>query len=122
MDINVKDLLTSNLKSLLFFGGMVVGSVLSMSLMYWTHKVKLVEVDLNKIIRAYSVVAAKSNKAPDLINKEFKEKFNHAMEQLSPRTIVVSKGYLLSTHEAIDGTKHFIESMGLNTVDERQSN
>lgn len=122
MDLNFKQLLKSNLKFLLFFSGMIGGSLLSMSLTHYTSNIKLVELDLNKIIKAYAVVAAKSNKSPTNINKEFKEKFNHAMEQMPTRIIVVSKGHLLSTHEASDGTKNFIKNMGFNNVDEQKAN
>lgn len=120
MNIDFKQLLNNHCKLLLFCGGMVGGSLLSMSLMYFATNVKLVELDLNKIIKAYSAFAAKSDRSPATINKEFKEKFNHSMEQISPRTIVVSKGHLLSKHEAVDGTTYFIENMRLNNVNERK--
>ncbi|MGI9214803.1 MAG: hypothetical protein ACR2HS_03935 [Gammaproteobacteria bacterium] len=122
MNINFKELLKNNLKVFLFCSGMIGGSLLSMILMHFTRNVKLVELDLNRIIKSYSVVAIKLDKSPATINKEFKEKFNHAMEQISLRTIVVSKGYLLSTHEASVGTKHFIENMEIHNIDEQKSN
>jgi hypothetical protein len=122
MNIDFKELLRSNVKALLFLGGIMVGSLLSMFLMHWIRNVKLVELDLNRIIKAYSLVVAKSNKSPATINKEFKDKFNHAMEQMSLKNIVVTKGHLLSAHEASDGTKQFIDNMGLNTIDEQRSN
>lgn len=122
MNIDFKELVRGNVKALLFLGGMVGGSLLSMSLMHFVYKVQLVELDLNRIIKAYSVVVAKLNKQPATINKEFKERFNQAMEQISPKIIVVVKGHLLSTHEAIDGTKHFIENMRLNNIDEQKAN
>lgn len=122
MNIDFKELLRSNVKALLFLGGIMVGSLLSMFLMHWIRNVKLVELDLNRIIKAYSLGVAKSNKSPGTINKEFKDKFNHAMEQMSPKYIVVTKGHLLSAHEASDGTKQFIDNMGLNTIDEQRSN
>lgn len=75
------------------------------------------ELDLNKIIQAYASAAATSSQEVATVNKEFKQKFNNAMSQISPKTIIVSKGHLLSKHELRDYTEKFLQNMGIAKTD-----
>jgi hypothetical protein len=100
----------------LFLGGVIIGLFMSALLML-PNKSLIVELDLNKIIQAYSAIAAISSEEVATVNKEFKQKFNHAMSQISPKTIIVSKGHLLSKHELPDYTEKFLQGMGVNKTD-----
>lgn len=100
----------------LFLFGITVGLIISTVLMIPTKRL-VVELDLNKIIQAYAAIAATSSQEVTTVNKEFKQKFNHAMSQMSLKTIIVTKGYLLSKHELRDYTEKFLQNMGIAKTD-----
>ena len=111
-----KNLYNLDLKLPLFLFGITVGLIISTVLMI-PNKRLVVELDLNKIIQTYAATAAISSQEIAAVNKEFKQKFNHAMNQISPKTIIVSKGHLLSKHELRDYTEKFLQNMGINKTD-----
>ncbi len=116
MSMNFKRLFNIDFTLLLFLSGLTVGLFISMLLMV-SNKSLVVELDLNKIIQSYSAIAATSFEPVATINKDFKQKFNNAMSQISPKIIIVSKGYLLSKHELPDFTEKFLQDMRINKTD-----
>lgn len=118
MNIDVKCLVREHLKLLVFLAGVIGGLLFSMMLTRSYRDVKVVYLDLNKIIKTYAVVAAKTGQS----STAFMEQFNTAMAQISPKIIVVNKGQLLSPHESRDYTKEFIENMGFNNLDKQKPN
>ncbi len=122
MNTDFKEVLSANCKWIFLLGGVILGLVLGATLMNFNRDLNLVELDLKKIIHTYSVATAKSKRSMDEIQKDFKAKFNLAMEQTPTKTIVVNKGSLLSKHDAIDYTKNFIEIMGINKINDQTSN
>ncbi len=120
--MNIKELLAINGKWILFLVGIILGLLLSAILMSSNRDVNVIELDLKKIIHTYSVATAKSKTSLEEIHKDFKEKFNYAIDQIPAKTIVVNKGQLLSKHTSSDYTKHFIEIMGFNKIDDQKTN
>lgn len=110
-----------DVKILLFLGGMTFGLWLALLLILPYKNIKILELDLNRIIATYSIIAAKSGKPVDVVNQEFKQKFNQAMQQIPAKTIMISKGHLWSKHKLIDGTDNFLQSMGINKTDVKAS-
>lgn len=119
MSIDFKALLSLNCKWIFLLGGVILGLVLGAALMSFNQDLNIVELDLKKIIHTYSSYTARSKKSMNEIQQEFKEKFNLAMEQIPPKTIVVKKGGLLSKHIATDYTKKFIEIMEINKIEDQ---
>lgn len=122
MNINFKALSSLNCKWIPLLGGVILGLVLGAALMSFNQDLNIVELDLKKIIHTYSSYTARSKKPMDEIQKEFKEKFNLAMEQMPAKNIVINKGSLLSTHRATDHTKSFIEIMEINKIEDQKPN
>ena len=122
MNIDFKELLSINCKWIFLLGGVILGLVLGAALISFNQELHIMELDLKKIIHTYSSYTARSKKSIDEIQKEFKEKFNLAMEPIPAKTIVVNKGGLLSKHTATDHTKNFIEMMEINKIDDQTSN
>lgn len=122
MNINFKALSSLNCKWIPLLGGVILGLVLGAALMSFNQDLNIVELDLKKIIHTYSSYTARSKKPMDEIQKEFKEKFNLAMEQMPAKNIVINKGSLLSKHRATDHTKSFIEIMEINKIEDQKPN
>ena len=118
MRVDFKKLLEVNPKWLFLLGGIILGLISGVTLMSFNQKFNLVELDLKKIIHTYSVNSSKSTKSMDEIQKEFKIKFNSAINKIPNKTIVVTKGGLLSKHPVIDYTNAFMEIMRIDKTNE----
>ena len=118
MRIDFKELLTVNSKWFFILVGIILGLISGVALMSFNQNFNLVELDLKKIIHTYSVNSSKSTKSMDEIQKEFKIKFNSAINQIPNKTIVVTKGGLLSKHPVIDYTNSFMKIMRIDKTNE----
>lgn len=97
----------------LFLSGLIFGLGLSFLLGLPYKNPPVVELDLGKIIKSYSLSVAKSTKSADLITQDFKHKFEVAIQKRSAHSIIVAKGQVLSKQVLEDDTENFIKSMGV---------
>jgi len=100
-------------KVILFLTGMFFGLISTFLLLLPYRTPEIVELDLGKIITNFSIVMAKDDKPTAKVRQEFKEKFQKALLLIPKRTIIVSKGQVLSKHKVVDSTEMFLANMGV---------